>query len=138
MRTTSTGISYCSSVEISLCRCSLLIFVSSCMPEPAGIICIPLGPSRIISFRLFIPFKTCLILYLCLIPKSTSILHNPRSASKISTFLLIPAKYMARLATQLVLPTPPFPLDTAIIRGLLRNFIPFLPLLHVFKAVPLP
>jgi hypothetical protein len=33
---------------------------------------------------------------------------------------------------------PPFPLDTAIIRGLLRNFIPFLPLLHVFKAVPLP
>ena len=84
------------------------------IPEPPEIKPIPSGPSTIISFK-FLPLKIISAkLYLGIAPNITSILANPKSASKIITDLPFFLNCIARFIAILDFPTPPLPLVTVI------------------------
>ena len=91
--------------------------VISCTPEAAGRIFMRPGPGMTMSASNFSPRITCDRLNCGVRPSRTSRLPKPRSASKTSTFFPKRHRVKPRLATMLVLPTPPLPLVMAMILG---------------------
>ena len=123
------------SLLTSLLTCSLSRLTSFAIPEPPDMNLIPSGPSVIISSSSLPANIRSLRLYLGITPNITSILASPKSASSIITFFPILVNCTARLIEVLDLPTPPFPLVTAITREFVMFFkFCFLIILRRFSA----
>src|SRR6218665_1354126 len=89
----------------------------SAMPEPASSASNPPGVVITASSSLALPVKTsCNVVLGCRF-SITSRLARPRSASSTSTRWPVRARAAARLAETKVLPTPPLPLVTAMMRA---------------------
>src|SRR5690606_26631912 len=85
-------------------------------PDAAGTTSTPLGPSMMTSSSVQRPATRSARVNFGCRPRMTSMLARPRSASSSSVRLPMPASATAMLADTLVLPTPPLPPDTAIVR----------------------
>src|SRR3990167_5550151 len=89
----------------------------STMPEPARTTEKPPGAAITASSRLDLPVKTSWSVILGCRLSTTSRLARPRSASSTSTRWPRRLRAAARLAETKVLPTPPLPLVTAMMRA---------------------
>ena len=118
----SASASRSDSLLTSLLICSWSRLTRLAIPEPPEINPSPSGPSVIISL-ISLPLNIrSLKLYSGITPNITSTLARPKSASSIITFLPILVNSSARLTERLDLPTPPFPLVTAITLALVMLF----------------
>ncbi|CSA50126.1 Uncharacterised protein [Vibrio cholerae] len=85
-----------------------------CVPDVAGMMRIPCGPSTIASLSSHSPAKTWPRLRLGRMPSITSTLARPKSASSTMTFLPCFAIQIAMPKVTFDFPTPPLPPVTEI------------------------